>query len=389
MVDKAFLEGLASGTLTPMQRFGTALLNAGTDGRFLPQAMQSAQAMQQMQLEQKNQDRRFGLLSRQQKFKEEQAQAQRRQQMRERQALGDLASALGQQPSVVGAMGPVTPDMAQRDLAKQQQQAIMGALSAGIDPKSLAQIQDLYIPPDIRTFQHLQSLPEEQRREFGEAFRTGTTVNMGDSFNPREKKFLESAGTRQSNFYEKIQTEALSSLNQQAQLDQMSALLDAGLKTGFGQDFALQLSKAGQALGFDIGDQAPLQESLNAISNQLALTLRNPDSGMGLPGATSENDLKFLKSLVASAGDTPQGIRLKIAMSNAINERKMDIYEYADSIVDPETGLPPNNFAKQVASYARENLPIKNYIPEDLLNSTKQQESPQQQFQGFEYLGVE
>ncbi|MCH4543124.1 hypothetical protein [Ochrobactrum sp. A-1] len=86
----------------------------------------------------------------------------------------------------------------------------------------------------------------------------------------------------------------------------------------------LQLRKMLNAFGVDMGDTAPA-EMLNALGNQLALKLRDPSSGAGMPGAMSDADREYLKSMSISLGNTPQANALLAQYYIGSQQRAIDL----------------------------------------------------------------
>lgn len=81
-------------------------------------------------------------------------------------------------------------------------------------------------------------------------------------------------------------------------------------------------------LGLDLADLGLAEdvapaEALATISAQMALRLRNPASGLGLTGNTSDKDLAFLKSIPPSIGKTKGGNKLVIKWMVLVNNRKI------------------------------------------------------------------
>jgi len=77
--------------------------------------------------------------------------------------------------------------------------------------------------------------------------------------------------------------------------------------TGFWADATLGIRTALADLGIINDPNIPGQQLLQAMANQQALRLRNPDSGFGLTGNTSNRDISFLTNAVARLGNTPEG----------------------------------------------------------------------------------
>lgn len=90
--------------------------------------------------------------------------------------------------------------------------------------------------------------------------------------------------------------------------------------SGFGAEQLLTLRQMGGALG--IGDTEALGagELARSISNQLALGLRNPAGGEGMPGNLSNADRDFLQRSVPSLQNSPEGWREMINMRRRLNQ---------------------------------------------------------------------
>lgn len=138
--------------------------------------------------------------------------------------------------------------------------------------------------------------------------------------------------------FETLTREAQTSQKYINELDVMQSLLDSGIDTGplagrlIGVKGLINDIFGGAAPGIFDEEEIARQEAMVAISNQLALIARNPDSGGGLPGATSNKDLQFLKGIVPSVVKTEEGNRLLIFImrkrhENAVEKaRQMDDY---------------------------------------------------------------
>jgi hypothetical protein len=83
--------------------------------------------------------------------------------------------------------------------------------------------------------------------------------------------------------------------------------LAANTETGGLAPITLPFKQVLLDFGISVGEGVPLQEAFKAQENQMALRLRNPDSGFGLTGNTSNRDIEFLTGAVASLGKTPEG----------------------------------------------------------------------------------
>jgi hypothetical protein len=78
-----------------------------------------------------------------------------------------------------------------------------------------------------------------------------------------------------------------------------------------------------QALGITVGEELSAAQVLISIGSKKALLLRNPDSGMGLTGTTSDADLNFLKAASISLSKTNDANEALLIIDTAIQRRKL------------------------------------------------------------------
>lgn len=137
-----------------------------------------------------------------------------------------------------------------------------------------------------------------------------------------------------------------------SQLDQLGTALSApGVYQGAGGESVLALKKAAQAVGFNI-EGIPEAELANKISKQMALELRNPTGGAGMPGALSDSDRIYLTQMTASLANSPEGNKQIIQMYKSLNQRSIDIDNLASQYEAEHGGRLDAGFRKAVAEYA-------------------------------------
>ena len=81
---------------------------------------------------------------------------------------------------------------------------------------------------------------------------------------------------------------------------------------------------------FGSKEQVAKAEAALTIVNQMALKLRNPESGLGMPGAMSDKDLAFLKQSTVGLETTEPGRNLIIDLTRRAASRRMEIARMAD-----------------------------------------------------------
>ena len=162
---------------------------------------------------------------------------------------------------------------------------------------------------------------------FKKSTRPGVTVQMPEGPRPiteLDRKIAE----RNAKFYEAVNEEAREANAKQQKLDFLERTL-ANQKTGRGMPTLRELQGVADTFGIQIGSKKGLDsyQASESIVAELALRARNPESGLGLTGNTSERDLEFLRSLPPSAGKTPEANALLFMSYRKVAERKNKIAE--------------------------------------------------------------
>jgi hypothetical protein len=106
-------------------------------------------------------------------------------------------------------------------------------------------------------------------------------------------------------------------------------------------------------LGIDIGN-VPDTEVAQALGNQLALELRNPSSGAGMPGALSDKDREFLQASIANIDKSPAGNKQMIDLAVKVEQRNQEVARMATEYVK-KNGRLDARFADIVAAHAEQN----------------------------------
>ena len=156
-----------------------------------------------------------------------------------------------------------------------------------------------------------------------EAYQVGVITDIRASNKKRSEAFSSAAGLR-------------------GKLDIMKEILDSGLQTG-----ALAgLSKTAKGFAQSLFPNTPIDglaeaEVFTALSNQLALLIRNPESGMGLPGATSNADLIFLKESVPGLQKSPEGNLMLIEVYRKTYDFQKSMVQEQARLISENGGVPP------------------------------------------------
>lgn len=144
----------------------------------------------------------------------------------------------------------------------------------------------------------------------------------------QEKAEAKTVGEGFGKQYSAIQEADLNSSNQLSKLDRMEQLL-SGVQTGALTPAITQVQAIAQSFGLEVDKSLPAKQAMEALTNEIALTLRNPSGGAGMPGALSDKDREFLQSMTPSLSKTPEGNRMIIDTARKLAQRNRDVGKLA------------------------------------------------------------
>jgi hypothetical protein len=121
-------------------------------------------------------------------------------------------------------------------------------------------------------------------------------------------------------------------------------------------DFNLAVRKIAGAFGVPTGDTSPA-EMINALGNQLALRLRDPSNGAGMPGSLSDSDRLFLKSMSISLGNSPEANRQLVQYYFKLQQKNLAREELRQQYVGKNGRLDENWRAQDIALQKQFMLP--------------------------------
>ncbi len=192
--------------------------------------------------------------------------------------------------------------------------------------------------------------PDGEIKQIGS---NGTTVNVGAG----EKAWDTESAKLFAKRYDDITGGAMNAEQMLGMYDLAEQALKSGVRTGVGAEAELTLRQFGAALGLDTdADKLAGGELIRAIQNRMALTMRSPDGGMGMPGALSDRDIKFLKDSQIGIDRSPEGNLRMLQAFRAMEGRKIEIARLADQYIE-QNGRLDSGFNKMVREFA-ESTPL-------------------------------
>lgn len=137
--------------------------------------------------------------------------------------------------------------------------------------------------------------------------------------------------------YINIRKSARSAMDTLQNYDLIQKGLDSGVRTGAlgeGEQQARKLYAYMFPEDADNAQKVAGGELIQKVGNKMALLMRNPESGMGMPGSLSDKDLAFLKESQLGLTTTGAGNKLTLEVFRRMEQRKIDQSVEADKWVD-------------------------------------------------------
>jgi hypothetical protein len=150
------------------------------------------------------------------------------------------------------------------------------------------------------------------------------TQGLGVSQSPADKTYQDETAKAAADQYNKIQSAGFVSATKIAKLQQLGKLLDDfnGSKLS---PTGMELAQFAKSLGLNVDPKLPNKEASIALTNELALAMRNPENGEGMPGNFSDADREFVVKSVPNLMQTAQGRRQLIDMQIKLLQRQADV----------------------------------------------------------------
>jgi hypothetical protein len=156
-----------------------------------------------------------------------------------------------------------------------------------------------------------------------------------------------------------IQKAGLSAGRDIQKYERLGSLLGQ-IRTGKFKGTITDVKAAAKSLGFDLtalgvsDDVAPAQAA-QALSRELALELRNPSGGAGMPGALSDADRQYLQSMVPSIESDPDAWPQMIDAYKALKNRDIEVGRLARQYTKKNGGRLDYGFFDELDQYSQTN----------------------------------
>ncbi|MES2950291.1 MAG: hypothetical protein V4858_17245 [Pseudomonadota bacterium] len=147
---------------------------------------------------------------------------------------------------------------------------------------------------------------------------------------------------------------APSTISKYQQLGKLLQDVDGGTLTATGTNIASTMN----SLGFKVDKNLPNKEAAAALGNEMALELRNPANGAGMPGAMSDADRNYLVSMIPNASQSAAGRKQLLEAKIAVEQRKIQTATFARNY-EKKYGRLDNGFFEQMSAWSSQNTLFK------------------------------
>lgn len=279
----------------------------------------------------------------------------------------------GANPAALRALAEYNPDLVVQGLAQAQFQQpgqanpwanykVVGNQVLGMGPEGPAPVYTApQQPPAYAPDDYEKYVREEQaagrtplsRLDYKTAGRAPLVSIGGES----ENEFNKATGKQFAERYVTMTDNAIKAQGNLASLAAMEqALSNPNVYTGAGGEQIQQLRRLAVAFGASPEEINAVAdgEVVQSVSRQLALMLRDPSSGAGMPGAMSDADRTFLVSMVPGLPMSGEGNKRLIEVARRVSQRQIKIAEMAEAYV-AKNGQLDGGFTRELSAFAASN----------------------------------
>jgi len=257
----------------------------------------------------------------------------------------------------------------------------------------IAPVEDKYSEADVKVGDTIE------RRVYRNGIPTGDLAATAPRYRPQTNVTVENQGVAETaaqrktgeyygKLYGDLQDKGSTGHEELATYGRLK-MLGRGIKSGpVTKNLIMPLAAVAENLGVSvdveqfkrIGDMQAYQ----AITREMALRFRNPESGFGMPGAISKFDLEFLSSITPDMANSEFGRALIIQRLEGLAKRKIEIAALARDY-EQKNGSLDSGFHDELARFAEEN-PM--YAPYKIGETRKNVEGKVLVFSGDENEGT-
>ena len=209
---------------------------------------------------------------------------------------------------------------------------------------------------DIKNPQERSNALAALDKQFGASQAPGNVAELSPEQQNQiaaNKKYGEGVAVDQVEQRKSIMNAGFTAGGRIAKLQEIDKLLgdyEGGKLSQTGVDFASAMN----SIGIKVDKNLPNKEAASAMSKEIALSLRNPSGGAGMPGAMSDSDRNFLQSMTPDIGQTAAGRKQIISAGVAVEKRNQQVADFARKY-ENKYGKLDNGFYSQLSAWSNAN----------------------------------
>ncbi len=350
------LLGMAQALLTPRARGGGMGAAFAAFPAAIDRAKQQAMREQLMALQQKQ----VGLEGDKLGFQMEQARAQQEAARAKQAQFAQLVAGLpADQQGVALALGPkyfegMAPQAPKLEtiFTPQGQEQKAWVRGPGVEPQPVGGAKQAPMPweyePDGQGGFRMKPGVLSAKTQVAQAGAGRNNVVL-----KQEGEESKTVGKFFGDQYAEIQKAGIDAYGKVNRLSRMEQLL-SGLETGKFTPAMTEVKSALDSLGIKIDPNLGSAQAAQALSNELALQMRNPSGGAGMPGAMSDADRNFLSATVPGLAKTPGGNRQLIETAKRLAQRDQQVAQMAREY-RKQNGHLDEGFYQQLQQFSEAN----------------------------------
>lgn len=169
----------------------------------------------------------------------------------------------------------------------------------------------------------------------------------------QERAESKGVGEYFGGLYMDTQKGAYAARNELNRLARMEQLLN-NVSTGKLEPTKTEVAALAESFGIKLDPNLGAKQAAMTLSNEIALSLRNPAGGAGMPGAMSDPDREFLVSMTPGLAKTPEGNKQIILTAKKLAQRRIEVANMARQYRKTH-GQIDEGFEDQVQAYADAN----------------------------------
>lgn len=182
------------------------------------------------------------------------------------------------------------------------------------------------IPPEILAAAQRGPFTAQQQPNGQLSIQTGPQLGVSQS--DANKTYGVETAKNAVETYKGLQNAGMQAPTNIAKYRQLGSLLD-GVEGNKLSSTGLEISKFANSIGIKLDPRMANKEASVALSNQMALALRNPSGGEGMPGALSNSDREFLTASTPTMSNSAQGRKQMVESYVKLEQRKADVAQKA------------------------------------------------------------